>query len=209
MTVGALVKNRPIRNGHHVGGDFGWFSPLAVLCGVGLCLGDALLGAGWLVKKCEAEMRDAAWRQKPYLAVGVLVLLVIGFIYALAEHLQIMDRWIERPYLFMFPAIGSDKAAAAIPVSRSCSGERASSSSRSCCSTLPSAPPCFEARCGRQRTTPIDTREAEARGMRMGLSLSISESGELPVLESRHAAGPPAPARARRGSRALEPLSAQ
>ena len=107
MTVGALVEGLPIQNGEYAGGDFGWFSPFAVLCGIGLCLGYALLGACWLVKKCEGEVRDAAWRQIPRLAVGVLVFLVVVFIYALAEHLQLMGRWIERPYLFVFPAIGA------------------------------------------------------------------------------------------------------
>jgi cytochrome bd ubiquinol oxidase subunit II len=110
MTVGALVKHLPIENGQYVGGDFGWFSPFAVLCGVGLCLGYALLGAGWLVKKCEAEIRDAAWRQIPYLAAGVLIFLIVVFIYALAENLQLMQRWIERPYLFVFPAISAAAA---------------------------------------------------------------------------------------------------
>ena len=36
MTVGALVEGLPITNGQYTGGDFGWFSPFAVLCGVGL-----------------------------------------------------------------------------------------------------------------------------------------------------------------------------
>jgi cytochrome d ubiquinol oxidase subunit II len=105
MTVGALVEGLPIKDGHYAGGDFGWFSPFAALCGVGLCLGYALLGACWLVKKCEGEIRDAAWRQIPYLAVGVLVFLAVVFVYALAENLQLMNRWIERPYLLVFPAI--------------------------------------------------------------------------------------------------------
>ena len=52
-------------NGQYAGGDFGWFSPFAVLCGIGLCLGYALLGACWLVRKCEAEVREAAYRQIP------------------------------------------------------------------------------------------------------------------------------------------------
>jgi cytochrome d ubiquinol oxidase subunit II len=115
MTVGALVEGLPIENGQYTGGDFGWLSPFAALCGVGLCLGYALLGACWLVKKCEAEVRDAAWRQIPYLLAGVLVFLIVVFIYALAENLQIMGRWIERPYLFVFPAISA--AAAAVLVS--------------------------------------------------------------------------------------------
>jgi cytochrome d ubiquinol oxidase subunit II len=111
MAVGALVEGLPIENGQYTGGDFGWFSPFAALCGVGLCLGYALLGACWLVKKCEAEVRDTAWRQIPYLVAGVLVFLAVVFIYALAENLQLMHRWIERPYLFVFPAISAAAAA--------------------------------------------------------------------------------------------------
>jgi cytochrome d ubiquinol oxidase subunit II len=116
MTVGALVEGLRIENGQYAGGDFGWFSPFAALCGVGLCLGYALLGASWLVKKTEGEVRETAWRQMPYLAVGVLVFLAIVFIYALSERLQLMDRWVDRPYLFVFPAIG---AAAAVVLAAS------------------------------------------------------------------------------------------
>jgi cytochrome d ubiquinol oxidase subunit II len=116
MTVGALVEGLPIENGQYTGGDFGWLSPFAVLCGIGLCLGYALLGACWLVRKCEGEIRDAAWRQIPRLAVGVLIFLIVAFIYALADHLQLMGRWVERPYLFVFPAIGA-AAAMALAVS--------------------------------------------------------------------------------------------
>ena len=105
MTVGALVQGLPMANGQYTGGDFGWLSPFAALCGAALCLGYALLGASWLVSKCEAEIRDTAYRQIPYLAVGVLLLLVVVFFYALAEHFQIMSRWLERPYLFVFPVV--------------------------------------------------------------------------------------------------------
>src|SRR5882757_8375569 len=90
LTVGALVEGLPIANGQYAGGDFGWFSPFAALCGVGLCLGYALLGACWLVNKCEAEVRDAAWCQIRYLSIGLLVFLIVVFIYALAENLQVM-----------------------------------------------------------------------------------------------------------------------
>ncbi len=106
MTVGALVEGLPIKGGHYVGGEFGWLSPFAVLCGVGLCLGYTLLGACWLIKKCEADVRDSAYRMIPYLSVGLLVFLVVVFAYALAEHLRVMHRWLERPYLLVFPAIG-------------------------------------------------------------------------------------------------------
>ena len=106
LAVGALVEGLPIADGRYTGGDFGWLSPFALLCGVGLCLGYTLLGACWLVKKCEAETRDAAYRLIPYLSIGLLVFLVVVFSYALAENLRVISRWLERPLLFVFPAIG-------------------------------------------------------------------------------------------------------
>jgi cytochrome d ubiquinol oxidase subunit II len=110
LTVGALVEGLQVTNGQYSGGDFGWLTPFAALCGIGLCLGYALLGACWLAKKCDAVVRDAAHRQIPVLAVGVLAFLVLVFAYALAEHLPILQRWIDRPYLFVFPAIGAGAA---------------------------------------------------------------------------------------------------
>ena len=106
MTVGALVEGLPITNGRYAGGDFGWLSPFALLCGVGLCLGYALLGACWFVKKCDGEVRDGAYRLIPYLSLGLLIFLVVVFVYALGENLRVMGRWVERPYLLVFPAVG-------------------------------------------------------------------------------------------------------
>ena len=113
LIVGALVEQLPITNGQYTGGDFGWFSPFAIICGVGLCLGYALLGACWLVRKCEGDVREAAYRLIPYLAVALLVFLVVVFGYALAEHLRVVHRWLERPYLFVFPGIGAVAAVVA------------------------------------------------------------------------------------------------
>jgi cytochrome d ubiquinol oxidase subunit II len=107
MTVGALVEGLQFTNGEYSGGEVGWLTPFAVLCGIGLCLGYALLGACWLVRKCDADVRDTARRRIPMLAACVLAFLVLVFAYALAEHLPILHRWIDRPYLFVFPTIGA------------------------------------------------------------------------------------------------------
>ena len=106
LTVGALVAGLPIANGQYTGGEFGWLRPFPIICGVGLALGYALLGACWLVKKAEGDVRDRAYRQIPYLSVGLLLFLFVVFAYALAENLRVTHRWLERPYLFAFPAIG-------------------------------------------------------------------------------------------------------
>lgn len=116
LTVGALVEGLPIANGRYVGGEFGWLSPFAVLCGIGLCIGYMLLGAAWLVRKCEADVREIAYRQIPVLSIALLAFLVVVFVYALVGHLPVMDRWLERPYLLFFPAVG---AAAAVTLAAS------------------------------------------------------------------------------------------
>jgi cytochrome d ubiquinol oxidase subunit II len=105
--IGALVKGLPMTDGHYSGGAFGWLSPFACLCGVGLCFGYALLGSGWLALKCKGRLRDRAYDLLVPLTVGVLGFLCVAFVYALVVHLEIMDRWIERPYLVVFPMIGA------------------------------------------------------------------------------------------------------
>jgi len=107
LTVGALVKGLSVRDGLYSGGAFGWLSAFAILCGVGLCLGYALLGAGWLVRKCEGSVREFAYRLIPFLSIGLLAFLVVVFVVALVENLQVLTRWLDRPYLFVFPVIGA------------------------------------------------------------------------------------------------------
>jgi len=41
-----------------------------------------------------------------YLSVGLLVFLLVVFVYALGANLRVMARWVDRPYLLVFPAIG-------------------------------------------------------------------------------------------------------
>jgi len=105
-TVGALVEGLPMSGGHYAGGMFGWFSPFACLCGFGLCVGYALLGAGWLIEKCEGELRSGAFDRILPLLSAVLAFLAIASTYGVVENLRIMERWLERPYLAAFPALG-------------------------------------------------------------------------------------------------------
>lgn len=106
LVIGALVKGMPIVDGRYIGSSFGWLSPFACLCGVVLCLGYALLGASWLVGKTEGVLRKHAYDLLPPLTIAVGCSLAVVFIYAVALDLRIMGRWLERPYLAIFPALG-------------------------------------------------------------------------------------------------------
>jgi cytochrome d ubiquinol oxidase subunit II len=107
MVIGALVKGVPIVEGRYVGDSLSWLSAFACLCGVGLCLGYALLGAAWLVGKTEGALRKHAYDLLMPLTIGVGGFLVLAFVYALVLDLRLMWRWFERPYLLVFPVIGA------------------------------------------------------------------------------------------------------
>ena len=63
--IGAMMRGIPVVDGQYAGGAFGWLHPFPILTGIGLVLGYALLGAGWLVLKSEGELRDWAYRAHP------------------------------------------------------------------------------------------------------------------------------------------------
>ena len=55
--IGTMVQELTVVDGRYAGGPFEWITPFSALCGVGLVLGYALLGAAWLVLKTEGDLR--------------------------------------------------------------------------------------------------------------------------------------------------------
>jgi len=104
--VGALAHGLPMAGEHYVGGAFGWFSPFALLSGLGLCIGYALMGAGWLAYKSRGEVRDLGLSLLPRLLAALILVLALLFGLALMEELRVMQRWVQRPALFLFPLSG-------------------------------------------------------------------------------------------------------
>src|ERR1700742_4717544 len=49
--VGGLLNGFKVEGGQFAGGSLDWLSPFSVMCGVGLVVGYALIGACWLVMK--------------------------------------------------------------------------------------------------------------------------------------------------------------
>lgn len=105
--IGTMVQELPVADGRFAGGSLVWLTPFSVLCGAGLVLGYALLGATWLVLKTGGPLRDWASGRIRWLLTGVLAFLVVAFVFAVARHLRVMDRWLEAPWLLAFPAIGA------------------------------------------------------------------------------------------------------
>ncbi|MBV8091811.1 MAG: cytochrome d ubiquinol oxidase subunit II [Acetobacteraceae bacterium] len=105
--VGAMIRGIPVVNNQYAGGPFGWLRPLPVLTGIGLVLGYALLGAGWLTMKSDGALRDWAWRRISWLAGAVLVILGIAIIAAFIARARMTGNlFLDRPWGLIFPIIG-------------------------------------------------------------------------------------------------------
>ena len=105
--VGAMVRGIPVVNGQYAGGRFEWLAPLPVFTGIGLVLGYALLGAGWLVMKSEGALREWAWPRVPRLAAAVLVVLALAAVASIVERDRVIDKvFLGRTWGLVFPAIG-------------------------------------------------------------------------------------------------------
>ena len=102
-----MIRGIPVVNNQYAGSSFDWLRPLPVVTGIGLVLGDALLGAGWLTLKSEGTLRDWAWRRIPLLAGAVLVVLGIAVVAALIARARMTGNLLlGRPWGLVFPAIG-------------------------------------------------------------------------------------------------------
>ncbi len=106
VTVGQLALGLPVVDGAYTGAPLEWLNPFALICGAGLCLGYSLLGATWLIRKCEGEVRERAYQALLPLLCAAAILLAVVFFLALSRHAAIMHRWLERPWLAVFPLIG-------------------------------------------------------------------------------------------------------
>jgi cytochrome d ubiquinol oxidase subunit II len=105
--LGTMVQELPVDNGQYAGGSFDWLTPFSVLCGVGLAVGYALLGASCLVLKTEGPLRDWAYRRVGWLLAGALVFVALAFAFALVTRLRVLDRWLEYPWMLALPLIGA------------------------------------------------------------------------------------------------------
>jgi cytochrome d ubiquinol oxidase subunit II len=104
--IGAMIRGIPVAEGQYAGGPFGWLHPFAILTGIGLVLGYALLGAGWLVLKSEGELRDWAYRRIPWLVGGVLAVLLLAFVVTFDYSVLARSNLQGRPWGLAFPVLG-------------------------------------------------------------------------------------------------------
>ena len=95
--IGAMINEIPVVDGQFAGSPLHWLSPFALLCGVGLVLGYALLGAGWIVHKADGPLREWAYRRIGWLLLATLAVVVAAFLLTLDRRLRVFDAWADAP----------------------------------------------------------------------------------------------------------------
>jgi cytochrome d ubiquinol oxidase subunit II len=105
--VGAMMRGIPVADGQYAGDRFAWLHPFAILTGIGLVLGYALLGAGWLVLKSEGDLRDWAYRRIGWLVGGVVIVLFVAFTVTFDYTILTRNNLYARSWGLMFPSLGA------------------------------------------------------------------------------------------------------
>jgi cytochrome d ubiquinol oxidase subunit II len=104
VILGGLIQGIRVENGAFAGGTFDWATPFAVLCGLGVLSGYALLGATWLVMKTDGAVAERARRQAKMLLIAVLVFMAAVSLWTPLAFERISARWFSLPnFYYLWP----------------------------------------------------------------------------------------------------------
>jgi cytochrome bd ubiquinol oxidase subunit II len=102
VILGGLIEGIKVENGAFAGSAFDWATPFAVLCGLGLVVGYALLGATWLVMKTEGRVAEHARNEAKLLLLAVLAFMAIVSLWTPLAFERIAVRWFSLPNILFF-----------------------------------------------------------------------------------------------------------
>jgi cytochrome d ubiquinol oxidase subunit II len=102
MILGGLIQGIRVKDGAFAGGPFDWATPFAVLCGLGLVAGYALLGATWLVMKTDGSVAKRARIEAKLLLIAVLGFMAIVSLWTPLAFERVAERWFSLPNLLFF-----------------------------------------------------------------------------------------------------------
>jgi cytochrome bd ubiquinol oxidase subunit II len=102
LILGGLIEGIKVESRAFAGGAFDWATPFAVVCGLGLVAGYALLGATWLIMKTEGNIADHARAKAKVLLIAVLAFMAIVSLWTPIAVDRIAARWFSFPNFLFF-----------------------------------------------------------------------------------------------------------
>jgi cytochrome d ubiquinol oxidase subunit II len=104
VILGGMIEGVAVRDGGYAGGPFDWATPFGLVCGLALIAGYGLLGATWLVVKCEGPVADRARAHANLLLLAVLGFMAVVSLWTPLAQPRIAERWFSLPnFYFLWP----------------------------------------------------------------------------------------------------------
>jgi len=97
LMLGGLLGGIKVEGDHFAGGTFDWLSPFSLMCGLGLVVGYAFLGACWLVMKTAGGVEQIARRCARPFCIAFLAFILLVSVWTPLRFERIADRWFSMP----------------------------------------------------------------------------------------------------------------
>jgi len=101
MILGTIVQGIAVENNAYAGGALDWLTPYTVLTGIGVALGYALLGAGWLIWRTDGALQNRARTMAFGLVVWVLGAMAVVSFATLFLDGDYWQRWFTFPRILL------------------------------------------------------------------------------------------------------------
>jgi cytochrome d ubiquinol oxidase subunit II len=102
--LGAFIQGFHVEGRNFAGGMLDWLTSFAIVCGLALVAGYALLGCTWLIWRSEGALQDWAYALAKTLLIAVLAFIVVVSIWTPLLNDTIAARWFSWPnILFLSP----------------------------------------------------------------------------------------------------------
>lgn len=124
IILGAIVQGIAVEGRAYAGGWLDWLTPFSLMTGVAVVIGYALLGATWLVWKCEGPMQDHFRGKAMALMFAMLAVIGIVSLWTPALDPAIAARWFEVPQIFYTAPVPLMVLGLAVVLFRSLNGTR-------------------------------------------------------------------------------------
>lgn len=99
VMLGAYIDGIAVRGRGYGGGWFDWLTPFTVVTGLALVAGYGLLGATWLIMRCEHDLQDRCRRYALRLFLVVLAMIGVVSLWTPYTHPAVAERWFSWPNL--------------------------------------------------------------------------------------------------------------
>jgi len=93
LALGGILDGIHVQGRQFAGHELDWLTPFSLMCGLGLVVGYALIGACWIAMKTTDELAARARRFALPLLVGMVAFIALVSVWTPIEHSFIAERW--------------------------------------------------------------------------------------------------------------------